>query len=477
MKRTLIAVITSVLFAPVAWAAMPDSFAPVVEPLMPAVVNISTTQKVAAQPGGVQFNMQGLPNDPVFRELFKHFNQQFGMQGGGEREVSSLGSGFVIDPDGYVVTNNHVVANADQITVIFNDNTRLPAKVVGRDSKIDLALLKVKPAKKLVAVAFGDSDALKVGDWLIAIGNPFGLGGSVSAGIVSARGRNINAGPFDDFIQTDAAINRGNSGGPLFNVRGEVVGINSAIFSPNGANVGIGFAIPSALAKPVLEQLRQYGRTHRAWLGVKIQEVSEPIADSLGLGKVRGALVLDITPNSPAAKAGIQVGDVITQFDGREIKEMHNLPRQVAEAKIGKKVTVEVFRKGREKTLEVAMTEQPNDRNDEPVASAEEKAEKAKARTNILGMALAEIDPQVRAEFNLPKTARGLLVVQVDADGEAAKQGVQPGDLILDVNQSAVNTVDEVNAALSAAKKGGHNFALVRIQRGEAVQFVTVPVK
>jgi serine protease Do len=473
MKKLFLVVCAALVFsAPVAHATVPDSFAPVVEPLMPAVVNISITQKVMAQ-NGPQLNLQGLPDDPAFRELFKQFNQQFG-GGQQQREVNSLGSGFVIDADGYIVTNNHVIANAAEVTVVFSDNTRLPATIVGRDSKIDLALLKVKPTKKLVAVPFGDSDALRVGDWLIAIGNPFGLGGSVSAGIVSARGRNINAGPFDDFIQTDAAINRGNSGGPLFNTKGEVVGINSAIFSPTGANIGIGFAIPSSLAEPIIKQLRQTGRAQRAWLGVKIQQVSEPIADSLGLPSPRGALVLDISPQSPADGSGIVIGDVITKFDGREVKEMHELPRLVADTKIGKKVEVEVVRKGRPEKISMTLTEQPSDGDDAPLPMKESKA---KPRNNILGMALAEITDAVRAQFNLPKTARGLIVVQIITDGEAAKQGIRPGDIILDVNQTAVRTVDDVNATLVAAKKAGRSFALMRIQRGENVQFITMPVK
>lgn len=473
MKK-LLATLWFALVAPAAMAAgAPDSFAPIVDPLMPAVVNISTTQKLAAQPMQ-QFNMQGLPDDPTFRELFKQFAPNLQQQ---EREVSSLGSGFVIDADGYIVTNNHVIGNADQITVIFSDNTHLPATLVGRDTKIDLALLKVKPSKKLVAVQFGDSDAMNIGDWVIAVGNPFGLGGSVSAGIVSARGRNINAGPFDDFIQTDAAINRGNSGGPLFNTKGEVIGISSAIFSPNGANVGIGFAIPSALAKPTVEQLRQSGRVHRAWLGVKIQEVSDPIADSLGLNPARGALVLDITPKSPADGSGIKVGDVITKFDGREIREMHTLPRMVAASKIGKKVEVELFRKGKTQTITITLTEQPAEKDDEVADAPTPKSDKQKAKTNILGMTLAEINDGVRKQFNLPKDTHGLLVVEMQADGEAAKQGVRPGDIILDINQSPMEKVDQVNDALMEAKKSGHAFALIRLQRGDAMQFITVPVK
>ena len=477
MNKCFLTIATALVLwgAACAHAAVPESFAPVVEPLMPAVVNISTTQKVVTQ-NAPQLNLQGLPNDPQFRELFKQFNQQFGQGGGQPHEVNSLGSGFVIDPDGYIVTNNHVVANAEEITVIFSDNTHLPATLVGRDSKIDLALLKVKPAKKLVAVPFGDSDALHLGDWLIAIGNPFGLGGSVSTGVVSAKGRNINAGPFDDFIQTDAAINRGNSGGPLFNTKGEVVGINSAIFSPTGANIGIGFAIPSSLAEPVIKQIRQSGRARRAWLGVKIQQVSEPIADSLGLPSPRGALVLDITPKSPADGSGIAVGDVITKFDGREVKEMHDLPRLVAEAKIGKTVDVEVLRKGKAEKISITLTEQPADGDDAPPPT-KDKEGNAKPRNNVLGMALMEINNGVRAQFNLPKASKGLLVVQIEAEGEAAKQGVRPGDIILEVNQNAMRTVDDVNAALAEAKKAGHAFALMRIQRAENVQFITVPLK
>ena len=249
--------------------------------------------------------------------------------GGGDHEVQSLGSGFVIDPAGLIVTNNHVIQDAEEITVNFQDNTKLTATVVGRDTKTDLALLKVTPKKPLPAVTFGDSDQTRVGDWVLAIGNPYGLGGTVTAGIISAKARNINAGPFDDFLQTDAAINRGNSGGPMFNINGEVIGISTAIFSPNGGSIGLGFAVPSDLAKPVIEQLQKYGRTHRGWLGVKIQTVTDEIAESVGLTPAHGALVLDVSKDSPAGKAGIKTGDIITSFNGHEVKEMRNLPRAV----------------------------------------------------------------------------------------------------------------------------------------------------
>lgn len=444
------------------------------QPLMPAVVNISTTQKVevGAFPG-----LEGNgPQVEQFKELLRQFGQLQGLQPEDmEREVTSLGSGFIIDAEGHVVTNNHVIQNATEITVILSDNTRLPATLVGRDTQTDLALLKVKSDKPLPYVKFGSSDALKVGDWVIAVGNPFGLGGSVSAGIVSARGRNINAGPFDDFIQTDAAINRGNSGGPLFNADGEVVGINSAIFSPSGGSVGIGFAVPSDMARGIIEQLRQYGRTHRGWLGVKIQEVSDTIAESLGLGKPRGALVLEINPKSPAVKSGLQPGDIITKFDGREISEMRYLPRMVAETKAGKSVDLTVFRKGREMTVPVRLGELKEETK--PIdASKSDKPNKTGVKSNILGMTVEAITPESKVKYGLPKAATGLLVIELNRAGEAAKNGILPGDIIREVNQEPVEGVKSLNDALNKVRKAGRANALLRIERKEGTLFVTVPV-
>lgn len=477
MKRRLLALFA--LLLPMAAQAQPDSFAPVIEPRMAAVVNISTTQKVVAQ-GNVPPAFEGLlerdPNAEQFRELFRQFGERFG-GGEAEREVSSLGSGFVIDPTGYIVTNNHVVANADEVTVIFNDNTHLSAEIVGRDPKTDLALVKVKPSKPLTYVSFGDSDALKVGDWVIAVGNPFGLGGSVSAGIVSARGRNINAGPFDDFIQTDAAINRGNSGGPLFNSKGEVVGINSAIFSPTGTNIGIGFAVPTSLGKPVLDQLRQYGKAQRAWLGVKIQQVNEEIAEAIGLGNPRGALLLEITPDSPAAKAGLQAGDVVLKFGNRDIKEMRNLPRLVAETKSGSTVKTELFRKGKTLTVPVTVTEQPGEEDVDVPVRGKKPVPVSPANGKVLGMVVVPVDAKVRAQYNLPKAREGLLVVELERNGEMAKQGVRPGDIITDVNQAPVRKPADIAAQFAAVKKAKRDFVLVRVARGDMLQFVTVPVK
>ena len=490
MKRLLTALASgfvAVWISTPVLAAPPDSFAPIVEPLMPAVVNISTTQKVhpQAQGMGPMFDFDGLPDTPQNRQLKELFRQFNAPHGGGQvpdKEATSLGSGFVIDPSGYVVTNNHVIGDAEEIRVIFPDNTRYPATLVGRDPKTDLAVLKIKNAKPFPSVSFGDSDSLHVGDWVIAVGNPFGLGGSVSAGIVSARGRNINAGPFDDFIQTDAAINRGNSGGPLFNAKGEVVGINSAIFSPTGGNIGIGFAIPSAMAKTVVESLKKEGVIRRGWLGVKIQLVSDEIANSLGLGKPRGALVLEVGKDSPAVNSGLAAGDVIIKFDGREIDEMRKLPRYVAETKIGKKVDLVVWRKGREVTITTKVGELPGD--EKQAANASDKAgdstkneKPAAAKEMVLGMQLVPITPQLRAQFQLKQNLRGLIVDALDAAGEAAKRGLRPGDIIVDANQSVVESVDALRAVLKDAKKAGHDFALLRVVRGPEVMFVTVSVK
>jgi serine protease Do len=480
LRRYILTAILALSSATGAHSAPPESFSPIVEPLMPAVVNISTSQKVAQQVGPM-FDFEGIPNTPEgeqFKQLFRQFGMMpFGGEMGGmpEREVTSLGSGFVIDASGYIVTNNHVVGKADAITVIFNNNTRLPATIVGRDEKTDLALLKVKPEKPLIAVQFGDSDALRVGDWVIAIGNPFGLGGSVSAGIVSARGRNINAGPFDDFIQTDAAINRGNSGGPLFNTRGEVIGVNSAIFSPTGGNVGIGFAVPSAMAKSVISQLREFGTIHRGWMGVKIEPVSDELANSLGLGKARGALINEVNPGGPADKAGLQAGDVILKIDGREIDEMRKLPRYVAEIKSGKKAELTYWRKGREHSTSLTVGTLPDEKSATPT-----KGEKPAAKPDapkVLGMSLIPLSDPLRAQLRIPTKVKGMVIDALDRAGEAAKRGLQPGDVIVEANESTASSAAEVQKALGAAKKAGRDFALLRVYRNGDYLFATVPVK
>src|SRR6266849_5502738 len=342
--------------APASAARGPDAIADIAEKVIDAVVNISTSQKVEVH----NTPMPQLPNDPRLDELFRDF---FNRRGQGDpqgrdrspRRVNSLGSGFIIDPSGIVVTNNHVISEADEVTVILNDGTRLKAEIIGKDQKTDLALLRVKPDKPLKAVKFGDSEKLRLGEWVIAIGNPFSLGGSVTAGIVSARNRDINSGPYDNYIQTDAAINRGNSGGPLFNLEGEVVGINTAIISPSGGSIGIGFAVPSKTALAVIDQLKNFGETRRGWLGVRIQQVTDEIADSLGIKPARGALVAGIDEKGPAKPAGIEPGDVIVKFDGKDIKEMLDLPRIVADTPVGKDVPVIIVRKGKEESKTVKL--------------------------------------------------------------------------------------------------------------------------
>ncbi|MEC7266675.1 MAG: Do family serine endopeptidase, partial [Pseudomonadota bacterium] len=342
---TLVAALLG-LATPALARGVPDGFADLAERLMPAVVNISTSQTVdtSATP----------PGQPPFNDFFEEFfRQRQDPQAPSRRKVSSLGSGFVIDPDGIIITNNHVIEEADEIVVNFSDGSKYDATVIGRDPKTDIAVLKINADKALPFVPMGNSSSARVGDWVIAIGNPFGLGGSLSAGVISAINRDINAGPYDSFIQTDAAINRGNSGGPLFNLDGEVIGVNSAIISPSGGSVGIGFSIPADLASSVIAQLRKFGETRRGWLGVRIQAVTDDLAESLGLDKPRGALVSEVSEDGPAKKGGIRVGDVIVRFNGTDVPQMRDLPRIVADTEISKKVKVEVIRRGKSKTLTI----------------------------------------------------------------------------------------------------------------------------
>src|SRR5438094_108777 len=345
----------------------PDGIADVAEKVIDAVVNISTSQTVEAKGGGEgRGAMPQLPPGSPFEEFFDDFFKNRRGPGvnpkGGDRgtdlqprKTNSLGSGFIVDTSGIVVTNNHVIADADEINVIMNDGTKIKAELIGVDKKTDLAVLKFKPVKPLVAVKFGDSDKLRLGEWVIAIGNPFSLGGTVTAGIVSARNRDINSGPYDSYIQTDAAINRGNSGGPLFNLEGEVIGVNTLIISPSGGSIGIGFAVPSKTATPVIDQVKNFGETRRGWLGVRIQQVTDEIAESLSIKPARGALIAGVEDKGPAKPAGIEPGDVVVKFDGKDIKEMRDLPRVVADTRVGKQVPVVVIRKGKEDTKAVTL--------------------------------------------------------------------------------------------------------------------------
>lgn len=454
----------------------PDSFADQVERLNPAVVNISTTQKINPQ--------AGIPA-PLMDEQFRQFFEKMLPPGSEltpgmplEQEAQSLGSGFIIDPKGYIVTNNHVIEGATEIQVILSDKTTLAAKVVGKDTKTDLALLKVETDKTLPSVTFGDSDKARVGDWVIAIGNPFGLGGTVTAGIISARARNINAGPFDDFIQTDASINRGNSGGPLFNLLGEVVGINTAIFSPSGGSVGIGFAVPANLAKPVIDQLKEHGRTFRGWLGVKIQTVTDEIAESLNMKKAKGALVADVTADGPAAKAGLKTGDVILTFDGKTVEEMRYLPRMVAETAIGKAVKITFLRDGKERSSSVTLGEL---QEEEPAAERVEETQKLEethyTTFDILGMKIATIDDSLRKKFAMDSAQKGVVVVEISRSSEAAKQGLRFGDVITKVNDNAVTELKHFKDGLEQAKKAGRKNALLQVIREGQVVFVTIPTE
>ncbi len=453
----------SVLLAGTAPArTAPESFADLAEKLLPSVVNISTTQTVRGPQRGP--DMPQFPPGSPFEEFFKDFFERRGQQDSQPRRATSLGSGFIVDSSGFVVTNNHVIEGADEINVILNDDKSLPAKVIGRDSKTDLALLKVETTKPLPATRWGDSGVLRVGDWVIAIGNPFGLGGSVTAGIVSARGRDIHAGPYDDFIQTDASINKGNSGGPMFNMKGEVIGVNTAIYSPSGGSIGIGFASPSAQARAVIQQLREFGRTRRGWLGVHIQTVNDEIAENLGIGGTRGALVASVSDGSPAKKSGIQAGDVIISFDGKEIKRMRQLPQVVAETPIGKKVPVTIWRKGKESTVSVELGELTET---EQIASAPTKKEPAEERGGVLelGMTMQSLTAEIRERYEIAKEVNGVLITAVAAGSNAAEKGVNPGDVILQVEQDKVTAPSQVQAKLAEVRREGRKNVLILVDR------------
>ncbi|MCD6036032.1 MAG: degP [Rickettsiales bacterium] len=456
----------------------PDGFADLVQKLMPSVVNISTTQKEHL--GGRNVQQLPFPELPPgspfdeFRDFFENMDPQGEPQ---NRETMSLGSGFIIDPDGYIATNSHVIADAEHITVTFADDSQADAKIIGIDSKTDLALLKVDLKRKLPAVEFGNSDESRVGDWVLAIGNPFGLGGTVTAGIISARARDINAGPFDDFLQTDAAINKGNSGGPMFNTAGKVIGINTAIFSPSGGSVGIGFAVPTSMAAPVFNQLKKHGRTFRAWLGVKIQTVTEDIADSIGLKESNGAMVLEVSPGSPAEKGGLKVGDVILEFDGKPIKAMRKLPRIVAETEIGKHVNVLIWRKDRRLNVNVALGELQEEKTNEASAKTEEDGGSGniKGKKDLLGMSLAPLTRELKKRYNIADELKGVVVVSRDPEGMAAEKGIRAGDVIVSINQVPVTAMAEVEKLITQAKTEGRKSVLLLLRRGEDALFVALP--
>jgi len=460
----------------------PDSFADLADKLLPAVVNVSTTQVIEGRksmPDMPQFP-PGSPFEDFFKDFFDQNQQGHNGQRPQKRKATSLGSGFIIDylnnGDAYVVTNNHVVDGADEVSVILQDDTRMKAEIVGRDTKSDLAVLKVHTDRKLPSVRFGNSSASRVGDWVVAIGNPFGLGGTVTAGIISARGRDINAGPYDDFIQTDASINRGNSGGPMFNMDGDVIGINTAIYSPSGGSVGIGFSIPSNAAKVVIEQLIKHGEVKRGWLGVHIQVVTESIAETLGLKKAEGALVASVVEDGPAAKAGIKARDVILEFDGRNVTEMRKLPRIVAGTPVEKAVDVKVWRDGKIKHLSVMIGRL----DDKEVVAAVDKKPQGKAAEHVLaeiGLSVAMPSADVLGRFDLPEGVEGLVITDVDAEGPAYGEGIRAGDLLTELNQAKITSVKDAQRLIKAAKADGKRSVLLLIEGQAGFRFVAVQLK
>lgn len=469
---------------PAANGAFPNAgFADEAEKLLPAVVNISTTQIIKDEKGGKELpDFPQFPPGSPFEDFFKDFMEKHkGMNGGAgipkQRKSTSLGSGYIIAPDGLIVTNNHVIEDADEITIILHDDTNLKAEVVGRDKKTDIALLRVKYKSPLPYVTFGDSDKMRIGDWIMVIGNPFGLGGTVTTGIISARARDINSGPYDDYIQTDAPINRGNSGGPMFNMKGEVIGMNTAIYSPSGGSVGIGFAIPSTLVKNVVEQLKGGGKIRRGWLGVRIQMVTEEIAKSLNLDRPRGALVSSLTPDSPAGKGGVKPGDVIIAFDDKPVTEMRRLPRIVAEAKINQKVPMIVWRDGKEVVLSVMVGEL---KEDEKADGEEQKSDESKAPKLAKSLMVPEFDIKVsglsaeaRKAFEVDEKTKGIVITDMGDDSPLEDKGIRPGDVIVEAGQKEMKDVKDL-ADLAKEAASSKKPLLLLINRQGDLRFVAV---
>lgn len=485
--RTLIAVVLSLPIAinvttlPVQALneSGPASVAPLAKRLSDAVVNISTSQTVKG-PQGVP--LPNVPKGSPFEDFFEEFFNKRGGMPRTDRKISSLGSGFVIDgKEGLVVTNNHVIDGAEEIIINFHDGSKLKVdKIIGKDTKSDIALLKVTPKKPLADVKFGSSDAIEVGDWVMAIGNPFGLGGSVSVGIISAKSRDINSGPYDDYLQTDAAINKGNSGGPLFNMAGEVIGLNTAIISPTGGSIGIGFAVPSDTVAAVVDQLKQYGETRRGWLGVKIQSITDDIGETLGVPENTGALISAVTPDSPAAKAGLLPGDVILRFDGKDVTSMRGLPRIVAQATIGKTVAVEILRKSERKNLNVTVGRlEEEDMADAAGKTGEpDKSNGASSQsTTVIGLKLSALTPDLRRKYRLDDKIKGVVVEEVDPASPAASKGIKPGDVVVEAAQDTVSAPADIAASIEKVKKSGRKAVLLRIEDGKGdLRFVAVPI-
>ncbi len=478
----------------------PESVANLAESLQDAVVNISTAQTLKG-PEGMPKDPEGVPMPNVpegspFEEFFDEFFQPDTQ--GPPRKVNSLGSGFVIDPDGIVVTNNHVIEGAEEIIINFTDGSKLPVvKILGSDRKTDLAVLKVEPKKPLRAVSFGDSSVMRVGDWVMAIGNPYGLGGTVTVGIISAMKRDINSGPYDEFLQTDAAINRGNSGGPLFNMYGDVIGINTAIISPTGGSIGIGFAVPANNAAQVIDQLKEFGETRRGWLGVHLQAISDDIAESLQVPEAKGALVASVAEGSPAAEAGIKLGDVVLSFDGKPIATMRDLPRMVVRAPIGATVNIELVRNGERQTVQVKIGRLPESEETPAVPPPPEGTEEPPSEEGgqggksgqrgpsahsppdeLLGLSIELLTAELRKKFGIDDKVNGVVVTDVGVDSFAAQKEIKPGDVIVEVTRNEVKTPADVLTRFEAARAAGKKFVpmLLSDKKGERQRFVAVPI-
>ncbi len=445
----------------------PDTFADLAEKVSPAVVNITTSTTVAAstEPGPI------VPEGSPFEDFFRDFMDRNGPNGQSPRRSQALGSGFVISEDGFIVTNNHVIQGADEVLIEFFEGFELDAKIIGTDPNTDLALLKVDSDKPLKFVSWGDSEAARVGDWVMAMGNPLGQGFSVSAGIVSARGRALS-GSYDDYIQTDAAINRGNSGGPLFNLSGEVIGVNTAILSPNGGSIGIGFAMSSRVAENVIAQLRDFGETRRGWLGVRIQDVTDDLAEGLGLAEVRGALVTDV-PEGPALEAGMEAGDVILSFDGVEVDDTRSLVRQVGETTVGKEVRVLVFRDGKTETLRVTLGRRED--AERPIPASVNSTDPVTG--DILGLTVSNMTDELREQLGLSDDAEGLVVADVAEDSEAYEKGLRAGDLITEAGQEKVASVKDLEDRIEEAREAGRKSLLLLVRRDGDPRFVALSLE
>ncbi|MBU2943132.1 DegQ family serine endoprotease [Shimia thalassica] len=448
--------------------ARPESFADLAEKISPAVVNITTSTVVAGRTGPQGIVPEGSP----FEDFFREFQDRQG-EGDRPRRTSALGSGFVISEDGYVVTNNHVIDGADEILIEFFSGEELPAKLIGKDPNTDIALLKVESDKPLPYVSFGNSDTARVGDWVVAMGNPLGQGFSVSAGIVSARNRALS-GSYDDYIQTDAAINRGNSGGPLFNMDGEVVGVNTAILSPNGGSIGIGFSMASNVVTKVVKQLKEFGETRRGWLGVRIQNVTEDMVEAVdGLDEASGAMVTDV-PEGPAKEAGLQAGDVITMFDGNEVKDVRGLVRQVGNTDVGKTVRVIVLRDGATQTLKVTLgrRETAESAGPEAVPAEPETVEK-----DVLGLTVTPLTEEMRSELGVAEGTEGLVVTKVDEASKAFEKGLRAGDVLTEASQQKLTSVDDLEKRIAEAKEAGRKSLLLLVRRGGEPRFVALNIE